>query len=139
MELIINTGESNNVVEEVSIGYNSATMKRLFITLRLPVKQFHSDIEIRNLIFLPIINAALLRHGKGVNSFECKIKSEKENLICEARFYGKVDIARVEEDWNSILGAYGYTQAAKYQDEALSRLFLKREQFFPASTFVAEY
>ncbi|MBA4849455.1 hypothetical protein [Emticicia sp. BO119] len=134
----INT-ENDIQLNEVSPGYHSSPMKSLAITLRLPSKQMHSDDEVRNNIFLPIINAILLVHSAGVESVESKISTENENLICHARFYGMVDIAAVEKDWNSILDSFGYAQAAISLDASLGRVNLKRESFYPASTFIAEY
>ncbi|RFS17209.1 hypothetical protein [Emticicia sp. C21] len=124
---------------EVSSGYQTVDMKSLSITFRLPVKQMHNDEEILNKVFIPAINAILLIHSVSITSFKYTIHQEKENLICKAIFFGAVDIAAVEKEWNNKLYMHGYTKAAIELDFYLSRIGLSRLSFYPASTFIAEY
>lgn len=126
-------------VNEVSPGYQSAPMKSLLITLRLPVRQMHTDEETVKNVFMPLISLVVLNHSTDLDSFEVVFNTEKESMVCEAKFFGVIDISKVEKSWNTILELTGYAQAAENLDTALERVKLSRLQFSPASTFVAEY
>lgn len=137
--MLTTADEPISILDEVSLGYQSAVMKSLSITLRLPVKQMHSDEELRKSIFMPVVNSILLKHGTGIDAFQCAVLTENESLYCEAKFWGIVDITAVEKEWNQVMDLYGYTEASKMQEVNLGRVGLSNRNFFAPSTFVAEY
>lgn len=136
---LLTTAENPIILDEVSPGYGSALMKSLSITLRLPVKQMHSDEELRKGVFMPVVNSVLLKHGVGIDAFQCAVLAENESMYCEAKFWGVVDIKAVEKEWNLVLDKYGYTEVSKTLETNLNKVSLSKHHFFAPSSFVAEY
>lgn len=137
--MLTTADEPISILDEVSLGYQSAKMKSLSITLRLPVKQMHSDEELRKGVFMPVVNSVVLQHGTQIDAFQCAVLTENENMYCEAKFWGIVDINAVKKEWGQVLEAYGYTEASKTLEVNLSKVGLSNRNFFAPSTFVAEY
>jgi hypothetical protein len=136
---LLTTADNPIILDEVTPGYGAAKMKSLSITLRLPVKQMHSDEELRKGVFMPVVNSVLSKHSIGIYAFQCAVLTENESMYCEAKFWGSVDIKAVEKEWNQVMDEYGYTEASKTLEANLNRVNLLKKYFYPPSTFVAEY
>lgn len=136
---LLATADNLTILDEVSPGYGAAKMQSLKITLRLPVSQLHSDQELIKNVFMPVITTIVINHGTDIGSFSVVFNHERENLVCDVKFWGNVDVKAVEKEWNQLMDEYGYTEASKAIGVGLSRVGLSKELFFAPSTFVAEY